>query len=524
MKAAPWSGKTLMMLTSKPGVTYTYDADGNTRSKTDASGTTSYGWDFENRLTSVTLPGTAGTVSFKYDPFGRRIEKSSATGTTNYAYDGDNIVEELSTAGTSAARYTQGLGIDEPLVRQTSTSTVYYEADGLGSITSLTTAAGAVTMTYSYDSFGVSTGTTGSETNPYRYTGREVDARTALHYYRARYYAPNVGRFVSEDPIRWWAGQKSFYPYVANSPANYLDPFGLRIVVLGNMSDYQQAVAYLNRDTGMARVIHDLDNSSTTYTVIMNNDNDDHYVPSTHEIHWHPHSALRCTSSGRQSPALGLGHEMAHADGGFWSRLLVYIPWPGYDDLEERRVIAGPETNAARPFGQSLRSFDADIEVIMRLRPVIYCIMMLIGGCAEGNQVKADSQTGSEVDGLVAKLAKGEIGRVEVLQIPPEVLTRTRITPEMLERQFDYKFTIHDVRGGAYRKGLLEAMRSVEVGPRSEMPDLRWGIVFYDVHDMRVGALYFDKTGSRGAVDNAPVSFRGDFFKWLKDSFARCFR
>jgi len=132
-------------------------------------------------------------------------------------------------------RYTQGLGIDEPLVRQTSTSTVYYEADGLGSITSLTTTAGAVTMTYSYDSFGVSTGTTGSETNPYRYTGREIDARTALHYYRARYYAPNVGRFVSEDPSELGALSENtnLYAYVENSATNYVDPYGLYTVLPG---------------------------------------------------------------------------------------------------------------------------------------------------------------------------------------------------------------------------------------------------------------------------------------------------
>jgi len=68
--------------------------------------------DFENRLTSVMLPGTGGTVSFKYDPFGRRIEKVSSTSTTIYAYDGDNIVEQLNATGTATARYTQGLGID----------------------------------------------------------------------------------------------------------------------------------------------------------------------------------------------------------------------------------------------------------------------------------------------------------------------------------------------------------------------------------------------------------------------------
>jgi len=58
------------------------DNNGNTLTKADSTGTTSYAWDFENRLTSVTLPGTAGTVTFKYDPFGRRIYKSSSGGTS----------------------------------------------------------------------------------------------------------------------------------------------------------------------------------------------------------------------------------------------------------------------------------------------------------------------------------------------------------------------------------------------------------------------------------------------------------
>jgi YD repeat-containing protein len=63
---------------------YAYDANGNTTSKTDSTGTTNYSWDFENRLASVALPGSGGTVSFKYDPFGRRIYKSSSSGTSVY--------------------------------------------------------------------------------------------------------------------------------------------------------------------------------------------------------------------------------------------------------------------------------------------------------------------------------------------------------------------------------------------------------------------------------------------------------
>jgi len=94
-------------LTAIPGVTYTYDGNGNTLTKTDATGTTQYAWDFENRLTSVTLPGSGGTVSFKYDPLGRRIYKSTSGGTSVFAYDSDNLIEETNSSSGVVARYTQ---------------------------------------------------------------------------------------------------------------------------------------------------------------------------------------------------------------------------------------------------------------------------------------------------------------------------------------------------------------------------------------------------------------------------------
>src|SRR5208282_6490723 len=90
------------------------DANGNTTTKTDSTGTTTYSWDFENRLTSVTLPGSGGSVSFKYDPFGKRIQKvftqGSSSTTTNYLYDGKgpNLVEEVDANGNVTARYVYG--------------------------------------------------------------------------------------------------------------------------------------------------------------------------------------------------------------------------------------------------------------------------------------------------------------------------------------------------------------------------------------------------------------------------------
>src|SRR5947207_1013822 len=196
--------------------------NGNLISKT---GGTTYSWDFENRLTRV-APSGGSQVNFKYDPMGRRIQKSSSSGTVNYIYDHAYVLEEVDTAGTLVTRYTQNLGIDERLVTLKSGTASYYEADGLGTITSLSNSSGALAKTYIYDSFGRLFSSSGPASNPYGFTGRELDSETGLQYYRARYYDPAIGRFLSEDPIRFQAGM-NFYAYVGNSPLNAIDPSGM---------------------------------------------------------------------------------------------------------------------------------------------------------------------------------------------------------------------------------------------------------------------------------------------------------
>ena len=174
-------------------------------------------------------------------------------------YDGDNVIEELNASGTPTARYAMGLGIDEPLAdrmlsfpRKRESMPAYWtgasnsldsrptpsrgqalrgndiEADGLGSTTSLTNSTGAISNKYFYDSFGNVYSSSGSIVNPYQFTAREFDSETGLYYYRARYYDPSVGRFLSEDPLRWRSGTPDFYPYAFNNPVLLVDPFGLR--------------------------------------------------------------------------------------------------------------------------------------------------------------------------------------------------------------------------------------------------------------------------------------------------------
>jgi RHS repeat-associated protein len=111
-------------------------------------------------------------------------------------------------------------------------TTSYYQQDGLGSVTSLSNTTGPLANTYAYDSYGKLVVATGTLTNPLQYTGREFDAETGLQFNRARYFDPGIGRFISEDPVRFRGGA-DFYAYVLNRPLRYRDVLGLQSEVAG---------------------------------------------------------------------------------------------------------------------------------------------------------------------------------------------------------------------------------------------------------------------------------------------------
>ena len=169
--------------------------------------------------------GGVAQLTYAYDALGRRISKTVGSGTpTQFLYDGANAVQE--TVGSTINPILVGLGIDERFARNDTTGRTYFLSDAINSTIALTNSSGAIQNTYSYDPYGNTSQSGTGFTNPYQYTGREADT-AGLYYYRARYYSPMMGSFISEDPIGFGGGQASFYAYVAGNPINYIDPYGL---------------------------------------------------------------------------------------------------------------------------------------------------------------------------------------------------------------------------------------------------------------------------------------------------------
>lgn len=121
---------------------------------------------------------------------------------------------------------------------------------------------------------------------------------------------------------------------------------------------YRLARSYLVRDSDERKLFHELESSHARhFHLTINHRNDDHFDPATNTIAWDPYSALRTTDGGRQSPALGLAHEIDHAvERARIAARLSATPSRQYDSAEERRVITGSERHAARTLGEDTRS------------------------------------------------------------------------------------------------------------------------------------------------------------------------
>jgi len=195
-------------------------------------------WNEKYQLTSVS--SATYKVNYSYDVLGRRIGRTAGTNSESYVYNGNQVVADLDANGTLLRTYAWGTGIDNLLSvtihSKSSTNTYYALKDHQNSVLGLATKNGNIVESYEYDAWGrvVSikdgSGNVLSQSaigNRYLWQGREYDATTGLYFFRARWYSPETGRWLSKDPIGI-SGGLNMYVFCANNPVNFTDPLGLR--------------------------------------------------------------------------------------------------------------------------------------------------------------------------------------------------------------------------------------------------------------------------------------------------------
>ncbi|MBK7579049.1 MAG: RHS domain-containing protein [Myxococcales bacterium] len=217
-------------LLSYGGTSYTYTANGERRTKTDSSGTTTYTFDVRGNLVQVDLP-SSDVIQYLVDGQDRRVgKKKNGVLERAWLYRNQlNPVAELDGSGALVSRFVYGSksNVPEYMVRGGITYRVL--SDHLGSPRALVNVAnGAVAWRADFDAWGNRTVQSGTaDFLPFGFAGGMLDAETGLTRFGARDYDPAVGRWVSKDPIRFRSNEFSLYAYAMNDPVNHTDRTGL---------------------------------------------------------------------------------------------------------------------------------------------------------------------------------------------------------------------------------------------------------------------------------------------------------
>ena len=222
-----------------------------------------YGYDSEHRMTEAVLdtPDATGAgntrhrVIFTYDPFGRRTEKRSVVTVSAPDDDGVTVPQEVTTFvwegyrllaetrnGLPLVYVYEGAGSYTPLARIYGTGDKqrmdYYRCSHNGMPQALTDEDGKLHWRQDVETWGETRSEYadeeggrwrkiwgGAPEENLRFAGQYLDRETGLHYNTFRYYAPDMGRFITPDPIGLLGGW-NLYQYAPN-PLGWIDPLGL---------------------------------------------------------------------------------------------------------------------------------------------------------------------------------------------------------------------------------------------------------------------------------------------------------
>ena len=207
-----------------------------------------YFYDLHDQLVKAEIfkkDGTKETWAYSYDALGRRIDKGrlkdgevsgSLENQTRFVWDGSHLLQEIHLDGRYTYIYTDPDSY-EPLaqIRDWTTKdgkkrqqTHYFHCDQIGIPREMTDKDGNLLWFGNYTGWGrlkEETKVTDSAYQPFRLQNQYADRETGLHYNFFRYYDPDAGRFVNQDPIGLWGGE-NFYQFAENV-TGWIDPYGL---------------------------------------------------------------------------------------------------------------------------------------------------------------------------------------------------------------------------------------------------------------------------------------------------------
>ena len=214
--------------------TFDWDAAGNMIAKHAPEGTTTYTWDYRNRLTQV-APPVGDPINFAYNAMGQRIQKNG----TRFIYDGVQLLQETDLNNQTLRSNTfTNEGYGDLVSENDGTDSSFPTFNAQSSTDAIVNKTATVTDRISYSAFGGQDSHTGSSTTPFRFVGKQSyyhDSETGLYLLGAggnsngagRYYDPELGRFISRDPLGLAGGDVNLYRYAGNNPVNRIDPMGL---------------------------------------------------------------------------------------------------------------------------------------------------------------------------------------------------------------------------------------------------------------------------------------------------------
>ena len=274
-----------------------------------------YGWNGENRLISAENGDTR--LEFSYDYMGRRFEKKVYTANVltkheKFVYDGYKLIQVLDALNSDAVTMTfvwhpESTGLDTPFSMTYNGEIYYYVTDGNKNVTALLDADGNRAAEYIYHPFGTIYSKTGPmvDLNPFRFSSEQYDDETGLVYYNYRYYSPELGRWISRDPIEEEGGV-NLYAMVGNNPSNCWDHLGENVWVLYGSSSAKTGHMAVIIGPRSGRGIFSYfsfapDGLTTydrrTYDEILN------YVQGTRDGHPYTHYLFYCTNETQDAEA-----------------------------------------------------------------------------------------------------------------------------------------------------------------------------------------------------------------------------